>query len=106
MSTKAARDRIGDPDGHYPYKYDEAMELDLDAPAGNAGPGDRSKVLGDYISPEIIEATAAYVSAQEAYVLDPGDGTRAAYEGTRDELIAARQTHRQGRVGTTTTVEG
>lgn len=106
MTKSAADKRLSDPDGHYPYKLDEALALDLDAPAGPNGPDDTSRKVGDFINADIARATAAYVEAQEAYVRNPGDGTRAEYEATRDELIEARQAHRRNRPGAAATVEG
>ena len=106
MAKSAAQQRLDDPDGHYPYKLDEALALDLDAPAGPNGPDDRSRVVGDFITYDVAEAAAAHVEAQGEYVKNPGDGTRAEYEATRDALVAARRQHRAGRPGSAPTVEG
>lgn len=104
MTAKAADERLSDPDGHFPYKLDEALALDPDAPAGPFGPDDRSRTFCDFITAELAHATNRYVEAQAAYIGDPGDGTRADYEAARDELAAARRDHRRGRPGFT--VEG
>jgi hypothetical protein len=105
VTKTAARKRLDDPDGHYPYKLDDALALDWDAPAGPNGPDDTSRRVSDFLTEDLAHATARYVDAQAAYVEDPGDGTKAAYDSARDQLIAARQAHRQGRPGATT-VEG
>jgi hypothetical protein len=86
--------RLDDPDDHFPYKLDEGLALDLDAPAGPNGPDDDSLTVRDFITHDLVRATAKYVEAQATYLADPGDGTKGAYEAARDELVAARQDHR------------
>lgn len=54
-----------------------------------------------HISPEIIEASAAYVEAQAALLADPDDtGARDIYERAKTALVDARRAHRAGRAGT------
>jgi hypothetical protein len=91
-------DRLNDPADHFPYKAAEAKALlDENPPLGPDGPDDDRVRAEDYLSADIVEASAAYVEAQAAYLSDPGDGTKAAYQGARDKLQAARAAHRANR---------
>jgi hypothetical protein len=93
-----AQARLNDPDEHFPYKQDVARALlDEDPPAGPNGPDDASRHVSDYISGDIIDATAAYVAAQQAYLEDRSLANRDAYHAARDELVAARLDHRVNR---------
>jgi hypothetical protein len=91
-------DRLNDPGEHYPYKHEQVTALLADnPPMGPDGPDDDRLRAEDYTSPDIADATKAYIEAQAAYLADPGDGTRAAYDGARDRLQAARAEHRKYR---------
>lgn len=91
-------DRLTDPADHFPYKLDEVKALlAANPPLGPDGPDDDRARAEDFISAEIADASAAYVAAQAAFLSDPGDGTKAAYQGARDKLQAARAAHRVNR---------
>jgi hypothetical protein len=105
MAKSAAQKRLDDPDEHYPYKHAEVTALIEENPP--AGPGGGTLVdvrIRDYISPAIADASRDYVDAQAAYVADPAEETKAAYEVARDVLIQARQRHRANRPATPTVV--
>lgn len=96
--------RLADPDDHFPYKLDVVTALIADEPPmgpgipdGVDGAEDTSRTVADYITGAIATASADYITAQEAYLRDPSDENRAAYEAARDELVAARLDHRQNR---------
>lgn len=90
--------RLADPDEHFPYKHAAVTGLvEENPPAGPNGPDDDTVRVEDFMSQEIADATRDYVEAQEAFLRDPGDGTRAAYDATRDALVAARRAHRVNR---------
>lgn len=92
-------DRLNDPGEHFPYKHETVTALVAEnPPMGPDGPDDDRLRAEDYISPAIADATKAYIDAQAAYLSDPGDGTRAAYHGARDQLQAARAAHRKHRI--------
>ncbi len=105
-----AQARLADPSEHFPYKYDVVCELLTDpqtpmgsgVPDGADGTDDRSRTIGDYMSQGIADATRDYVDAQAAFLAEPGESNRAAYEATRDRLIAARLDHRANRGDTFT----
>lgn len=93
-----AESRLADPDEHFPYK-------DADAKAAlkrkNMGPdaGEKEDVTGaDFLSQRIVEASSAFIAAQEAYLREPTAASHSAMEAAQDDLIAARRTHRRGRV--------
>lgn len=89
--------RLADPDEHFPYKTADAKAALKRRMAPDASTKD--DVTGaDYTSTRIIEASEAYVTAQEAYLSDPSRANRSAYEAARDDLVAARRTHRRSRV--------
>jgi len=91
-------DRLNDPNDHFPYKHEEAAALVADnPPMGPDGPEDDAVRAEDFLSSEIVDATAAYVAAQADYLNDPGDGTQALVDQTAAELVAARQAHRVNR---------
>lgn len=99
-----ARARLADDNDHFPYKIDEVLDLiDTDPPMGPGIPGqvdgadDTSRTVADYITPGIAEATDAYIGAQAAYLENPSDDTRQAYDAARDRLVAARLDHRENR---------
>lgn len=94
-----ARDRINDPNGHYPYKITAVLDLiEQNPPAGPSGPDDDRARLRDFTSPAIARTSAAYVDAQARYVQDPANAEfKSIYQTARDELIAARQRHRANR---------
>lgn len=96
--------RLADPNDHYPYKIDEALALiDEDRPMGPGNPdgepgsNDRSRTVSDYITPGIAQASDDYIGAQAAYLENPSDDTRQAYDSARDRLVAARLDHRSNR---------
>lgn len=100
----AARDAVGaarvaDPDEHFPYKLAAAEGvLKRKTPMGPDGPKDASVTGEDFTSRRIVEATAAYVAAQEAYLLDGSAVNREAFQAATDDLVAARRAHRRTRV--------
>lgn len=90
--------RLADPDEHFPYKLSAVQALiKKDAPMGPEQ-GDSSVSAQDFMSPRIAEASDAYNDAQAAYLADPSPGNRSAYEAAKDDLVAARKTHRRNRV--------
>lgn len=90
-----------DPEGaraHFPYKHEEVLNLVADnPPMGPDGPDDDRVRAEDFTSERIADAAKDYIEAQVAYVDDPGDATREAYEQAKRELVAARQEHRASR---------
>ena len=97
QSVSAAR--LGDPDEHYPYKLGAALGvLKNDTPMGPAGGDDDSVSAKDYMSDRIARASSEYINAQAAFLADPSDGNRSAFEAAKDDLVAARKTHRRNRV--------
>lgn len=99
-----AQARLDDPDEHFPYKHDVVTDLlDEQAPMGPGIPGrvdgatDQSFTVDDYISRGIADASRDYIDAQAAWLGDPSDENRAAYEAARDRLVAARLDHRENR---------
>jgi hypothetical protein len=96
--------RLADPDEHFPYKHDDVVALiDENPPMGPGTPdgvdgtADTSRVIGDYTSRAIADASRDYIDAQADLLRDPSDDTRSAYEAARDRLGAARLDHRQAR---------
>lgn len=96
--------RLADPDEHFPYKHDVMVALlDEDPPMGPGlpdgadGVDDRSRGVGDYTSRGIADASRDYIDAQAAYLSAPSEDTLSVYEAARDQLVAARLDHRQGR---------
>lgn len=97
--TQARPARLDDPDDHYPYKHEHARRLlDEGERFGPNGPDDRSVEITDVLTPTIVDATAAYVAAQEAFVASQTPEDRTAYRAARDALTAARREHRANRV--------
>lgn len=95
-SLRAAR--LTDPGEHFPYKLDDVTSLvDENPPMGPRGPDDSSFLAEDFMTQEIAAASKDYVDAQAAYLSDPGDATRAAYENAKDHLVTVRQEHRVNR---------
>jgi hypothetical protein len=91
--------RLADPDEHFPYKLGAALGvLKKDAPMGPGGPDDKSATASDFMSQRIAETSAAYNEAQADYLKDPSPANRSAYEAAKDDLVAARKTHRRNRV--------
>ena len=85
MSEPGARptfaERLEDPLSHFPYKHDEALAAAGSDPAAVAE----------------VDATAAYVAAQEAYLRDPSEETRAAEREAAQALQDVRRERRQAR---------
>lgn len=91
-------DRLSDPDDHFPYKHDEALALLAENPAmGPDGLDDDRVRAEDFLSPQIVAKTAAYVAAQADYLRDPGDATLEMQNQAATELTSARQAHRANR---------
>jgi hypothetical protein len=101
---------LGDPNSHFPYKYDAVTDL-VDQAGLPMGPGvpeergqvakdgadDASRTIEDYMSQGIADASRDYIEAQAAY-LESGTGeSLQAYNTARDRLQAARLDHRQNR---------
>lgn len=90
----ANRARLRDEGEHFPYKREEALAA-LRTPPEE---GTNNHPAHWYTSEEIIEASAAYVAAQEAYLRDTADAeTRNAYDRAKEDLAEARRRHRRGR---------
>ncbi len=91
--------RLADPDEHYPYKTADAKSA---LKRKDMGPDSATKkdVTGaDFLSERIVEASAAYIEAQADWIANPESlGARSAYDAARDDLVAARRTHRRARV--------
>lgn len=98
-------ERLADPLSHFPYKVDDAR-------AAAARTARREAVSAELASPEIeaqlqealqafaddeVDATAAYVAAQEAYLRAPSDETRADERAAADTLAIARAARREAR---------
>lgn len=91
--------RVGHPDEHFPYKRDAVEQaLAENAPAGPDGPDDDSRRVADFVSVPLIDATAAYVAAQEKHLTEPSADNAREYKATAENLRAARQFHRRNRV--------
>lgn len=91
--------RLADPDEHFPYKHEVVVDLvDKNPPMGPEGPKDASVSAEDFMTRRIADASAAYIAAQEEHLLDPSPATASAYEAAKDDLVAARRTHRRARV--------
>jgi hypothetical protein len=94
-------DRLNDPGEHFPYKHEVASALVADNPAmGPDGPDDDRARAEDFLSPDIVDRTAAYIAAQADYLRDPGDATSEMQAQAAAELVAARQAHRANRPAT------
>lgn len=94
--------RLNDPDEHYPYRHDAVCALvNENPPMGPDGEDDDRVSAEDFMSQEIADASRDYIDAQAAYLTDPGDATREAYEAAKAELQAARAAHRANRTGAT-----
>ena len=93
-----ARDRLNDPDEHFPYKHEHVCALiEENGPAGPDGPDDDRLRVQDYISQDIADATKAYVEAQAAWLSDPGDATQELHQQAARDLVEARRAHRANR---------
>lgn len=99
-----ANARLNDPEEHFPYKrqavddlLNRAVPMGPGSPNGDTGESDNSRTVADYISADIANATAEYITAQAAYLEDPSDETRGEYDAARDRLQAARLDHRGNR---------
>lgn len=96
--------RLNDPAEHFPYKHDTVSALVAEdppmgpgVPGDTDGSGDTSRTVADYMSQGIADASRDYIDAQAAYLQDPSEGNRDAYNTARDLLAAARLDHRAGR---------
>lgn len=96
--------RLADPDEHFPYRYDAVVAMLDDAPPmgpgvpdGIDGADDTARMIDDYMSRGIADATRDYVAAQAAYLADPSTENHMTYDTARDRLQAARLDHRQNR---------
>ena len=80
MAKRDDPPEITDPTSHFPYHEDKAREALAFEGDGNEHPG------AFYTNDDIIRATAAYVSAQEKALRNPGDG-----DAHQAEMAAARE---------------
>ncbi len=89
-------DRLTDPGEHFPYKRDDATAaLETPPEAGTHNhPGHW------YTSAGIIDATGAYIAAQETLLRDGTPKAKTAYDRAAEDLVAARREHRASRAGT------
>jgi hypothetical protein len=94
--------QLADPDSHFPYKREQVLDALHTPPAE----GTNNHPEHWYTSEAIIDASAAYVQAQEAYLKDPGDATKEAYNEAARGVVAARQAHRRGRPAAPLAVAG
>jgi hypothetical protein len=101
-----ARARLADPAEHFPYKHaavtamlDDGTVMGPGIPGQLDGTEDDTRTIDDYMSPGIADASRDYVEAQAAFLEDPSDANRDAYNAARDQLQAARLDHRRGREG-------
>lgn len=93
-----AAGRLNDPAEHFPYKLAAARQVcEENPPAGRLGPDDDSLRVEDFISENIIYATADYVDAQARLLA--GEIGRDEYEAAKAALVAARAEHRRYRDG-------
>lgn len=93
---------LNDPGEHFPYKHDDVVSLiRAGTVMGPEGEDDDRMTIEDYMSREIADRSRDYVAAQEAYLRSPGVATLGAYDGAREQLVAARQAHRANRTGVT-----
>lgn len=98
-------ERIADPLSHFPYKQDEAhagavRELRRQVRMLELPDEQAEQALFDALLPfaaDQVDATAAYVAAQEAYFREPSGDTRAAERAAADQLTEARRAYRDGR---------
>ena len=90
----AAQARLADPDEHF-NTWDRQSALDALNTPPEAGTNNHPPHW--YTSEAIIEATDAYIVAQQDYLANPGDATKEAYEQAKRDLSEARRLHRQGR---------
>lgn len=98
MASRKDPPELADPAGHFPYKQAAALALvEENPPAGPDGPDDDRVRVEDFLTTDLIEATDAYVSAQEDYYRDPGEGTLDLMNQAAADLVAARQKHRANR---------
>lgn len=96
-----ARAALADPNAGFPYKRDQALE----ALRANPDPNTNNHPEHWYTSEEIIEASATYREALQAYLEVQAEGgpaeevesARLRERQAADELVAARQRHRRGR---------
>jgi len=99
----AARARLDDPEEHFPYRRDDALAALREGPE----PGTNNHPQHWYTSEQIIEATAAYVAAQQAHLEDiTDDAKREAYRNAASDLDIARGLHRSGRPNAPLAVAG
>lgn len=95
-----AKARLADPENHFPYRLNDVRSMLEENPAmGPAGPDDDRVRAEDFISPEIADASAAYIDAQKAYLEKPDVESKAAYDQAGQDLVSARQAHRVNREG-------
>lgn len=98
-------ERLTDPLSHFPYKLDEAhagaartVRRQVNALELHDSRVEESitATLLEYAAAE-VDATAAYVAAQEAYLRDPSDETRRAEREAANALTAERRSRREAR---------
>jgi hypothetical protein len=112
-SRPTFEERLNDPLSHFPYKRDEAHT----GAARDVRRFVRSLELDDETEQSLIEAllpfaagqvdaTAAYVAAQQAYLRDPSDETRAEERACANDLAVVRREYREARARLAAQVQG
>lgn len=102
MTSRKDPPEIIDPASHFPYKAAQAKALVIDnPPMGPDGKDDGQVRAEDFLSREIVDATAAYVDAQAVWYRSPDVSTYAAMQKAAEILVSARRLHRANRVGMT-----
>lgn len=93
-------ERLADPLSHFPYKHDDAREgAAREEMRRGLEAGHTDEMIEDSINlaHDEVDATAAYVEAQEAYFRDPTPERRQAEREAAAELQEARRKRREVR---------
>jgi hypothetical protein len=98
-------ERLADPLGHFPYKLDEAhagVEREVRRQVNalelhDAQVQDSLTTALVDLAAGVVDATAAYVAAQEAYLRGPSDETRRAEREAANALTVERRDRRAAR---------
>lgn len=93
-------ERLSDPLSHFPYKHDEASEgAAREEMRRGLEAGHTDEAIEDSVNlaQAEIDATAAYVEAQETYFRDPTPENRQAEREAAAELQEARRKRREAR---------
>jgi len=75
-----AEERIADPLSHFPYRHAAAR-----------------RAVTSEAEEAIVDATAVYVAAQEAWLREPSAESKAAHREAADIVVTTRQAHRAER---------